>query len=80
MDIKKYFKELRFNAAHHLGAGDIRITIGQQKEIERAFESRRNALARIAEGTGCRECGGESQADIARDELQEPNVKEKPTT
>lgn len=28
-----YFQELRFNPNHHLGMGDIRITIGQQEEI-----------------------------------------------
>ena len=34
MNIKEYFKALRFSPAHHLGAGDIRITMGQQEEIE----------------------------------------------
>ena len=32
-DITVYFKELRFNKNHHLGLGDIRLTIGQQEEI-----------------------------------------------
>lgn len=27
------FQQLRFDTAHHLGMGDIRITIGQQEEI-----------------------------------------------
>ena len=29
------FNKLRFNNKHHLGLGDIRITIGQQEEIEK---------------------------------------------
>ena len=33
MDIEKYFEELRFDKNHHLGLGDIRITIAQQEEI-----------------------------------------------
>ena len=28
------FKKLRFDSAHHLGLGDIRLTLGQQQEIE----------------------------------------------
>lgn len=31
--IEKYFLDLRFNAKHHLGLGDIRLTLGQQDEI-----------------------------------------------
>lgn len=31
--IGAYFTELRFNSDHHLGSGDIRLTIAQQKEI-----------------------------------------------
>lgn len=33
MDIEKYFAELRFSERHHLGGGDIRLTMGQQEEI-----------------------------------------------
>lgn len=33
MDLDKYFKGMRFSPAHHLGLGDIRITMGQQDEI-----------------------------------------------
>jgi len=33
MKIDKYFHELRFDDRHHLGLGDIRITMGQQEEI-----------------------------------------------
>jgi len=29
----KYFHDLRFNKKHHLGLGDIRLTIAQQEEI-----------------------------------------------
>ena len=31
--IEEYFKKLRFDKNHHLGLGDIRLTIGQQEEI-----------------------------------------------
>ena len=30
---EEYFKELRFNADHHLGLGDVRLTIAQQEEL-----------------------------------------------
>lgn len=29
----KYFHDLRFDKKHHLGLGDIRLTLDQQKEI-----------------------------------------------
>ncbi len=32
-DIRKYFEQLRFDKDHHLGMGDIRLTIGMQEEI-----------------------------------------------
>lgn len=32
-NLAEYFRELRSNPAHHLGLGDIRLTIGQQEEI-----------------------------------------------
>jgi hypothetical protein len=32
-DLRKYFEQLRFDKNHHLGLGDIRLTIGQQEEI-----------------------------------------------
>ena len=32
-DIRECFKQLRFNKNHHLGLGDIRLTIAQQEEI-----------------------------------------------
>ena len=31
--LDEYFKSLRFDKNHHLGLGDIRLTIGQQEEI-----------------------------------------------
>jgi hypothetical protein len=31
--LERYFKNLRFHKDHHLGSGDIRLTIGQQEEI-----------------------------------------------
>ena len=30
---EEWFKKLRFDEYHHLGLGDIRLTIGQQEEI-----------------------------------------------
>ena len=38
------FKALRFDENHHLGLGDIRLTIGQQEEIEAEIERLRAAL------------------------------------
>ena len=36
--IKEYFNKLRHDDKHHLGLGDIRLTIGQQEEIIRLIE------------------------------------------
>lgn len=33
--LKEYFSKLRHDPDHHLGLGDIRITIGMQEEILR---------------------------------------------
>lgn len=35
--IENYFNKLRFDKNHHLGLGDIRLTIGQQEEIIKCF-------------------------------------------
>ena len=43
--IGRYFRRLRFNKAHHLGLGDIRLTMGQQEMIITYLKSR------------CIECG-----------------------
>jgi len=32
-ELEEYFKKLRFDENHHLGMGDIRLTIAQQEEI-----------------------------------------------
>jgi len=32
-NIRKCFEQLRFDKNHHLGMGDIRLTIGMQEEI-----------------------------------------------
>lgn len=32
-NLRKCFEELRFDKNHHLGLGDIRLTIAQQEEI-----------------------------------------------
>lgn len=31
--LAKYFEQLRFDEHHHLGGGDIRLTVGQQEEL-----------------------------------------------
>jgi len=31
--VEKFFLALRFNAANHLGLGDVRVTLGQQDEL-----------------------------------------------
>jgi len=33
MNISEYFEKLRFDDKHHLGLGDIRLTMAQQEEI-----------------------------------------------
>jgi len=42
-----YFRAMRFDPAHHLGLGDIRLTIGQQDDLvvaaERAHVGKPNA-------------------------------------
>jgi hypothetical protein len=40
------------------------------KEAEKRAEMLTVALERIAEGNGCRECGGELQTQIAREALE----------
>ena len=44
LDIREYFKQLRFDENNHLGLGDIRLTVAQQEEIcdmiERYFNCR----------------------------------------
>ena len=52
MNIKEYFKNLRFSPAHHLGGGDIRLTIGQQEEIETELTAMRTALSQVATNLG----------------------------
>jgi hypothetical protein len=32
-DLRKFFEQMRFDKNHHLGLGDIRLTIAQQEEI-----------------------------------------------
>ena len=45
--LSELFHELRHDKNHHLGLGDIRLTVGQQEEIEAMFaalEAERDAL------------------------------------
>lgn len=37
-NIRQYFRTLRFSEHHHLGLGDIRLTMSQQEEVIRKFE------------------------------------------
>ena len=32
-DLRKFFEQMRFDKNHHLGLGDIRLTMAQQEEI-----------------------------------------------
>jgi hypothetical protein len=43
-----WFRGLRFNEAHHLGLGDIRLSIGQQDEIAAEFALLRKAVLQLA--------------------------------
>lgn len=40
MNVEEYFLKLRFDKSHHLGVGDIRLTLGQQDELIAAFKQR----------------------------------------
>lgn len=44
MDIENYFKKLRFDKNHHLGLGDIRLTIAQQEEIIKEFKKMKKEI------------------------------------
>lgn len=37
-ELRDYFEKLRFDPNHHLGMGDIRLTMGQQEEILKMLE------------------------------------------
>ncbi|KKL53837.1 hypothetical protein LCGC14_2271420 [marine sediment metagenome] len=41
------FKALRHDPAHHLGLGDVRLTIGQQQEIEQVVTDLLAALEEL---------------------------------
>lgn len=47
MNIEEFFLKLRFDPAHHLGLGDVRLTLGQQDELIAAFK-RSSDVARDA--------------------------------
>ena len=46
------FNKLRFNNKHHLGLGDIRITIGQQEEIEKVVADLLKQIDELKNGGG----------------------------
>lgn len=41
------FKALRFDPEHHLGMGDVRLTIAQQDEIEAEIDRLRGLLREV---------------------------------
>lgn len=43
MTLEEYFLKLRFDKNHHLGCGDIRLTLGQQDELLAMFGTRPEA-------------------------------------
>ena len=45
MNVEEFFLKLRFDKAHHLGLGDIRLTLGQQDEVIAAFRELELAAA-----------------------------------
>ena len=53
-NLRDYFRQLRFDINNHLGLGDIRLTIGQQEEIESLFLSEIEAFVEKVKkyGTG----------------------------
>jgi len=53
----KYFHDLRFNKNHHLGLGDIRLTIGQQKEICKEWAKMNKKLLQSESQNYCKICG-----------------------
>lgn len=40
-DMSKYFQRLRNNKHHHLGLGDVRLTLDQQEALVNTFETMR---------------------------------------
>jgi len=77
------FKELRFDKNHHLGLGDVRLTIAMQEEIDVHVAKLRKALKlasnEIAHLTGtcpqdlhgwCREEGWLSCEDICKEGIE----------
>ena len=46
MNVRRMFDELRFDRNHHMGLGDIRLTISQQDEVVAEVE---RLAARLAE-------------------------------
>lgn len=49
--IDAYFKSLRFNPSHHLGLGDIRLTVSQQEEITELIKRMESHTNIKVEGT-----------------------------
>ena len=46
-NIMDYFKSLRVDKNHHLGLGDIRLTIGQQEELSEYFNFFKNGYDQL---------------------------------
>ncbi len=59
------FHQLRHDPAHHLGLGDVRITISQQQEIEQVVTDLLAALEEIADYRGSEaDRGGKAEYEI----------------
>ena len=52
MDIGQYFHDLRHDPDHHIGLGDIRLTIAQQDDIADEIDRLRAELDAVAEAIG----------------------------
>ncbi len=46
-DLVERFKELRFDEKHHLGLGDIRLTISEQDEITEELLALRRDIEKL---------------------------------
>ncbi len=71
MSIRDEFNALRFDSAHHLGLGDIRLTIAQQEDIAARVEAAEAEVQRLRQGLwDCfREAGGDTDGNDTPDAL-----------
>lgn len=48
-DIGKYFERLRNNKHHHLGLGDLRLTLAQQEALADKFDALQQWIAGVGD-------------------------------